>query len=79
LLGMAGWHMTGADNLLPQNQQLAFQLVREAADSGLARAQYTIGYFYEEGIGTPKNLDLAFKFYESAAQLGNYEGNLISR
>ena len=62
--------MTGADTLLPQNQDMAFQLVKEAADRQLARAQYTLGYFYEGGIGTYINMDLAFKYYELAASQG---------
>jgi TPR repeat protein len=70
LLGMAGWHMTGADTLLPQNQEMAFYLVKEAAERALARAQYTLGYFYEGGIGTYVNMDLAFKYYELAASQG---------
>jgi TPR repeat protein len=71
MLGMAGWHMTGADGILLKNEQRAFQLVKEAADKELPRAQYTLGYFYEGGIGVEKNMDLAFKFYYQAAEQGD--------
>ncbi|KAJ3352389.1 hypothetical protein HDU91_006011 [Kappamyces sp. JEL0680] len=70
LLGMAGWHMTGAEGLMVQNQTMAFLLVKEAAERALPRAQYTLGYFYEGGIGTAPDLDMAFKYYEMAAQQG---------
>lgn len=76
---MAGWHMTGADSLIIQNKDMAFSLVKQAADRGLARAQYTLGkfniadglgYFFEGGIGTYPNMDWAFKYYELAAEQG---------
>lgn len=70
LLGMAGWHMTGADSLLPQNQGMAFELVYQAAERGLARAQYTLGYFFEGGIGTRIDLNMAARFYSLAAEQG---------
>ncbi len=70
-LGMAGWHMTGVDNFLEKDQEMAFQLVKEAADRGLARAQYTLGYFYEGGIGVMADLHSAFAYYTLAANQGN--------
>ena len=70
LLGMAGWHLTGADNLLPKNEKMAYSLVREAASKGLPRAQYTLGFFCEEGIGCMKDLELAIEFYAMAADQG---------
>jgi TPR repeat protein len=69
-LGMAGWHMTGVENYLPKDQEMAFQLVKEAADRGLARAQYTLGYFYEGGIGVEVDVEKAFSFYGLAADQG---------
>jgi TPR repeat protein len=68
-LGMAGWHMTGVEGQLPKNEQKAFALVKEAAASGLPRGLYTLGYFYEEGIGIPKDREKAFENYQSAAEL----------
>ena len=69
-LGMAGWHMTGVDNFLPKDQEMAFKLVKEAADRGLARAQYTLGYFYEGGIGVASDIVNAFTYYSLAADQG---------
>ena len=69
-LGMAGWHMTGVEGFLPQDQEMAFRLVREAADRGLARAQYTLGYFFEGGIGCASNPTAAFDYYNRAASQG---------
>ncbi|KAI8897271.1 hypothetical protein BC833DRAFT_649702 [Globomyces pollinis-pini] len=69
-LGMAGWHMTGAEGVLPKNEQLAFELVQKATLKQLPRAYFTLGYFYEGGIGTLKNMDQAMHFYQLAADLG---------
>ncbi|KAI8900445.1 hypothetical protein BC833DRAFT_581703 [Globomyces pollinis-pini] len=69
-LGMAGWHMTGADKLLSKNEQLAFDFAQKSAQQNLARAQYTLAYFYETGIGCQRNLDEALKYYKLAAAQG---------
>jgi uncharacterized protein len=71
MLGMAGWHMTGADGILAKSEIRAFQLVKHAAEKGLPRAEYTLGYFYEGGIGVEKNVDLGFQYYYKAAEKGN--------
>lgn len=71
MLGMAGWHMTGAENILPKNEERAFYLVQQAAEQKLPRALYTLGYFYEGGIGIPKNVEMAFRYYNMAADQGN--------
>lgn len=70
-LGMAGWYMTGVENQLPKDEQKAFSLVREAATRGLPRGLYTLGYFYEEGIGIPKDREKALENYQAAAELGD--------
>lgn len=70
-LGMAGWHMTGVEGFLPQDQEMAFRLVREAADRGLARAQYTLGYFFEGGIGCNPDQTAAFDYYTRASLQGS--------
>jgi TPR repeat protein len=31
-------------------------MVKKAADAGLAKAMYAVGYFLEVGIGTPPNM-----------------------
>ncbi|KAH6600728.1 hypothetical protein BASA50_002111 [Batrachochytrium salamandrivorans] len=69
-LSLAGWYMTGADDILNKDERRAFGLASLAADQRLPRAQYTVGYFYERGVGIPANLDQALVFYKLAAANG---------
>ena len=41
--------------MLPQSDTEAFLWAKRAADAGLAKAMYAVGYFYEVAIGTPPN------------------------
>jgi TPR repeat protein len=52
----------------------AFSIVTAEAEGGDARALVTLGGFYAEGIGTPKNFSKARECYEKANQAGSAEG-----
>ncbi|KAI9809304.1 MAG: hypothetical protein M1825_002595 [Sarcosagium campestre] len=68
-LALSGWYLTGAEGVLQQNDTEAFLWARKAAQSGLSKAQYALGYFTEVGIGCPSNLEEAKRWYwRSAAQ-----------
>jgi TPR repeat protein/serine/threonine protein kinase len=61
---LAGWGV-------PENLQMGFSMVREAAEKGLAEAQLTLGICYEDGSGTAQDFVEAAKWYRKAAELGN--------
>jgi hypothetical protein len=42
--------------VLPQSDTEAFLWAQKAAEAGLAKAMYAVGYFLEVGIGTQANL-----------------------
>lgn len=42
--------------MLPQSDTEAFLWAKKAADAGLAKAMYAVGYFLEVGIGTSPNM-----------------------
>src|ERR1043165_8604559 len=42
-----------------------------AAENGNIDAQYNLGYLYEKGEGTEKDLEKAFYWYQKAAENGN--------
>lgn len=42
--------------MLPQSDTEAFLWAQRAADAGLAKAMYAVGYFLEVGIGTTANM-----------------------
>ncbi|CAG8579036.1 15317_t:CDS:2, partial [Acaulospora colombiana] len=53
---LTAWYLVGSPGVLPQSDTEAFLWAKRAADAGLAKAQYAVGYFYETGIGTPPSL-----------------------
>ena len=55
----------------PQDEVEAFKLNREAARLGHNEAILAMGYFYLNGQGVEKNLDLAEYWYKKAARGGD--------
>ncbi|KAL9613532.1 MAG: hypothetical protein Q9167_001917 [Letrouitia subvulpina] len=68
-LALSGWYLTGAEGVLQQSDTEAYLWARKAAQAGLAKAEYAMGYFTEVGIGAPSNLEDAKRWYwRSASQ-----------
>jgi TPR repeat protein len=53
---LTAWYLVGSPGVLPQSDTEAYLWARKAADAGLAKAMYAVGYFLEVGIGTPPDL-----------------------
>lgn len=70
-LALSGWFFTGAEGILGQNDTLAYQWARKAADKEMAKAEYAVGYYTEIGIGLPKNWEEAKVWYIRAADQGD--------
>jgi TPR repeat protein len=66
-LALSGWYLTGSEGVLQQSDTEAYLWARKAAMSGLAKAEYAMGYFTEVGIGAPANLEDAKRWYWRAA------------
>jgi TPR repeat protein len=68
-LALSGWYLTGAEGILEHSDTEAYLWARKAAGSEppLAKAMFAMGYFTENGIGCPRNLDEARKWYGRAA------------
>ncbi len=66
-LALSGWYLTGSEGVLLQSDTEAYLWARKAAQAGLAKAEYAIGYFTEVGIGVPANLEDAKRWYWRAA------------
>ncbi|EAA35759.1 hypothetical protein GE21DRAFT_777 [Neurospora crassa] len=66
-LALSGWYFTGSEGVLQQNDTEAYLWARKAAMAGLAKAEFAMGYFTEEGIGVPANLEDAKRWYWRAA------------
>ena len=68
-LALSGWYLTGAEGMLEQSDMEAYLWARKAAQSEppLAKAMFAMGYFTEQGIGCPKSLEEAKRWYGRAA------------
>ena len=54
-----------------QSDTDAYLWARKAADKGLAKAEFAVGYFTENGVGVRSDLIEARKWYLRAAAQGN--------
>lgn len=68
---LTAWYLVGSPGVLPQSDTEAYLWAKKAAEAGLAKAQYAVGYFTETGIGTEANMPSAMAFYRSAAENGD--------
>ncbi|KAJ3018359.1 UNVERIFIED_CONTAM: hypothetical protein HDU68_011203 [Siphonaria sp. JEL0065] len=70
-LALSGWYLTGADGVLKQSDTEAYLWARKAADKGLAKAEYAVGYYSEHGVGVKSDVEEARKWYLRAAGQNN--------
>ncbi|KAI0057739.1 HCP-like protein [Artomyces pyxidatus] len=68
---LTAWYLVGSPGVLPQSDTEAFLWAKKAADAGLAKAMYAVGYFLEVGIGTAPSMPDAIANYKRAAELGD--------
>lgn len=68
---LTAWYLVGSPGVLPQSDTEAFLWAKRAADAGLAKAQYAVGYFFETGLGTPPNQSDAMAYFRLAAEQGD--------
>lgn len=68
-LALSGWYLTGAEGILEHSDTEAYLWARKAAsaDPPLPKAMFAMGYFTEVGIGCPRNMDEAKRWYGRAA------------
>ncbi|KAI3475824.1 hypothetical protein L1887_62724 [Cichorium endivia] len=72
---LTAWYLVGAPGILPQSDTEAYLWAKKAAEQGLAKAEYAVGYFTEMGIGTTKDLGEARAWYKRAADHGDKRAN----
>lgn len=65
-------HSESSTDVLPgPDYAQAAMWYRRAADQNDAASEYSLGRFYENGLGVPKNINTALAWYTKAAQGGN--------
>ncbi|KXS19096.1 hypothetical protein M427DRAFT_108958 [Gonapodya prolifera JEL478] len=81
-LEMSGLHLAGypihlppqfSTFTLPQSDTLALQYAVVAAEHGLPRGMFALGYFYDNGIGTKQDAEAAAAWYMEAAKRGDLQ------
>ncbi|KAJ3167284.1 hypothetical protein HDU88_002202 [Geranomyces variabilis] len=70
-LALSGWYLTGAEGVLHQSDTEAYLWARKAADKGLPKAQYAVGWYSENGVGVQADFEEARRWYLHAAAQGN--------
>ena len=66
-MALCAWYMVGVENVLEKDESEAYEWARRAAGQGMAKAQYTVGYFTEMGIGCRRDPLEANVWYVRAA------------
>jgi TPR repeat protein len=70
-MSLSKWFLVGSEGLFPKNEELAYTYAERATQSGLATAEFALGYFHEIGMYVPVNLDKAMEWYQKASKHGN--------
>ncbi|KAI9658104.1 MAG: hypothetical protein M1829_006829 [Trizodia sp. TS-e1964] len=76
-MAISKWFLCGFEGVFEKNEELAFTYAQRAAQSGLATAEFAMGYFFEIGIYVGVDLKEARTWYEKASDHGNTDA--ISR
>ena len=66
-LALSGWYLTGSEGILQQSDTEAYLWARKAAMREFPKAEFAMGYYSEVGIGCPKSLEDAKRWYGRAA------------
>ena len=70
-MALSKWFLVGSEGLFPKNEELAYTYAERAAQSGLATAEFALGYFNEIGMYVKVDLERAQDWYQKAAKHGN--------
>ena len=63
-MGLSKWFLSGAEGLFDQDESLAYTFAEKAAQKGLPNAEFALGYYAEVGVGRPKDIDAARRWYQ---------------
>ncbi|KAF9653014.1 HCP-like protein [Thelephora ganbajun] len=69
-LALSGWYLTGSEGVLKQSDSEAYLWARRAANRGLSKAEYAVGYYAEVGIGVKQDVEFAKRWYMRSAGTG---------
>ncbi|KAH9915623.1 uncharacterized protein B0H18DRAFT_1096908 [Fomitopsis serialis] len=70
-MALSKWFLCGAEGAFERDEGLAWTFAEKAARKGLPSAEFAMGYYAEVGVGSPKDIEVAKKWYSRAAQHEN--------
>ncbi|KAF2001198.1 HCP-like protein [Amniculicola lignicola CBS 123094] len=71
MMNLCAWYMVGAEPVLERDENEAYEWALKAAEHGLPKAEYAVGYFKEMGIGCRRDPLDANVWYVRAADHGD--------
>ncbi|KAF2459895.1 hypothetical protein BDY21DRAFT_275599, partial [Lineolata rhizophorae] len=71
MMALCAWYMVGAEPVLEKDENEAYEWAKRAAELGLPKAEYAVGYFTEMGIGCRRDVLEANRWYVQAADHGD--------
>lgn len=71
MMSLCAWYLVGAEPTLEKDENEAYEWAHRAAELGMAKAQYAVGYFTESGIGCRRDPLEANVWYVKAADQGD--------
>ncbi|KAL8681447.1 MAG: hypothetical protein Q9186_002453 [Xanthomendoza sp. 1 TL-2023] len=71
MMALCAWYMVGAAPVLEKDENESYEWAKRAAETGLPKAEYAVGYFTEMGIGCRRDPLEANVWYVRAADQGD--------
>jgi TPR repeat protein len=62
-MALSKWFLCGAEGAFDKDESLALTFAEKAARKGLPSAEFAMGYYAEVGVGGPKDINAARKWY----------------
>lgn len=63
-MALSKWFLCGAEGAFDKDESLAYTFAEKAARKGLPSAEFALGYYAEVGVGGPKDVDAARRWYQ---------------
>ncbi len=67
-MALSKWFLCGSEGAFEKDEGLAWTFAEKAAKKGLPSAEFAMGYYAEVGVGGPKDVDAAKKWYTKVSR-----------
>jgi len=68
-MALSKWFLCGSEGAFDKDESLAFTFAEKAARKGLSSAEFAMGYYTEVGVGGPKDIEAARKWYSRVSKM----------